>query len=101
MADGRNALFALLKAHAKEARIGGSLGLSGSLSFLFIDATSGIHNFWTWVIKLLFMCLSTFCTAVIGAWAKDTYDNFKQYRKKKENEYRKRKGKGDQKGRAA
>lgn len=101
MADGRNGLFDLLKAHSKEAGIGGGLGLTGSFSFLFIDANHGGHSFWDFVIKLLFMCLSTACTAIIGAWSKDLYDNFKQYRKKKENEYKQRKRQRDQNGRAA
>lgn len=101
MSDGRTGLFELLKTHAKEARIGASLGFSGSFSFLFIDATNGGNSFWVWTIKLLFMCLSTFCTSVIAAWAKDTYDNFKKDRKKKENEYTKRKRPKSGTGKAA
>lgn len=101
MADGRNGLFDLLKTHAKEARIGGSLGLTGSFSFLFLDAANGLPGIWDLVIKLLFMCLSTFCTAVIGAWAKDAYNNFKEYCKKKDDDYREQKRKRNSNGRAA
>lgn len=90
MANGWTGVFDLLKTHAKEARIGASLGLTGSFSFLFIDAHHA-YGFWDLVIKLLFMCISTACTAIIGAWGKDAYDNLKEYRKKKEkNNERKR-----------
>lgn len=93
MADGRSGLLDLLKTHAKEARIGGTLGFTGSFSFLFIDATHGNPGFWDLVVKLLFMCISTACTAVIGAWSKDIYDNFKANRKKKDKDYGQRKTK--------
>mgnify|MGYP001576749030 FL=1 len=104
MADGKLGLLSLLKTHVKEARIGAGLGFSGSFSFLFIDATHGGNSFWVWAIKLGFMCLSTLCTSIIAAWAKDMYDNYKLYRKKKEIEYEKRQrsktGRGS-KGKAA
>lgn len=101
MADGRTGLFDLLKAHVKEARVGGLLGFIGSGSFLFTNGGSWTNFVGEWIVRLIFTCLIAVCSAICTAWAKDVYSNFKEYRKKKQNEYEQRKRERDEKGRAA
>lgn len=99
--DNGNGLFGFIKAHLPEFRIGGILGFIGSGSWLFLDAGTWSHLAIEWVVRLFFTVLIAVCTAFGSAWAKDAYQNFKEYRKKKEREHELRQRAKPRKDRAA
>lgn len=101
MADGRSGLFELLKTHVKEARVGGILGFVGSGTFLFTDVSNWPNFLGGWFLRLVMTCIIAIASAICTAWAKDVYSNYKEYRKKKEQDYEQRKRSKPNRGKAA
>lgn len=97
MADGQN----IITKHLREFCAGSLLGGVSSGSWLFLDAGSWTHLIGEWLVRFFFTSIIALASGWITAWSKDTYENYKAYRKQKQKEYERQKRKRDSNGRAA
>lgn len=88
-----NGIFGFVKAHLKEAKIGGFLGLISGGTFLFTTGGNWYHLVGEWTIRLVFTVIIAIASAIATAAAKDWYQRYKESRKLKikNNEQRKEK----------
>lgn len=78
-----NGVFGFLKAHVKEAKIGGFLGFVSGGTFLFTTGGNWYHLVGEWMIRLIFTVIIAIASALATAAAKDWYNRYKETRKLK------------------
>lgn len=101
MDNGSNGLFPFIKSHFKEFSIGSAMGGLFSGAKLFLTTSGWTHLIGEWVVRLVFTVAIAALSGLATAWAKDAYENYKLYRKKKEKEHELRQRTKNRRDRAA